>query len=175
MAKRSVVWSACAVALLAGCGKHLDTQSVKDWLNVQMIQNFDEAPIVKTCPDRIPQKQDTTFECKVDFGFGVEGTVHFRETDDNGSAIITDVTGLVSGKLVQDSLVESVGKQLGTTVTARCFGGPRVAKIGDTFACTVTSKGVDQTVNVTLTDDHGGFSYAPVETAPAANTGSAAQ
>ncbi|HEY4179253.1 MAG TPA: DUF4333 domain-containing protein [Kofleriaceae bacterium] len=174
MAKRSMLWGACAATFLVGCSfsascgtRHIDTEKAQTFISDALAKEIGVAPTGVSCPDSIPVKKGTTFRCTAGFAGGISATVTLTQSDDSGYVVITQADGVAGAKPIEAALIDGIKKQSGQAVTADCGAKVRAVHTGDTAECKVTTpSGEVVRTAVTFTDDHGGFDWKPVSAAP---------
>jgi hypothetical protein len=141
-----------AVVLAAGCGQNvLDANEVSGEIAAQ-IERLTGADVASvSCPTDVEAKAGATFTCTVNGADGTSLTIDVEQTSDEGALAFE------APILPTTETEEIIAKDIGSGATVDC---PELvlAKADATFSCELggTQSG---SVEVTLTDDAGGFEY----------------
>lgn len=152
---------AVAVALAASaCSKSLNTGNAESFIRTELAAQGETDVASVDCPDREAKSGDT-FTCTAHGRDGTTLAVTVTQTSDDGR--ITFRAPVLHIRSAQDEIARQVSARTGADdVTVDC---PDLvtAEAGGTFACAGAAGGRTFTVNATMTNASGAFTFQTAE------------
>ena len=147
---------ACALAATA-CSKSLNTDNAESFIRTELAKQGETEVASVDCPDREAKSGDT-FTCTAHAPDGTRMTVDVTQTSDDGR--ITFTAPVLHIRSAEDEMARQIAAQTGAdAVTVDC---PDLVTVeaGRAFACRGAAGGETFTVNATMTNSSGAFTFS---------------
>jgi translation initiation factor 1 (eIF-1/SUI1) len=153
-----------AVAVLAGCSESINTEDLETKLRTQLAPQGGAKPedISVDCPEDQEPKKGHKFSCTLTAPDGSKAPVDVTLTNDEGGfeAVVRREPKTMNTEDLETRLRTQLAPQGGVKpedISVDCPEGQKVEK-GNEFSCTLTAPdGSKARIDVTLTNDKGGF------------------
>ena len=153
-----------AVAVLAGCTETINAEDLETKLRTQLAPQNNAKPedISIDCPDDQKVEKGRKFKCTLTAPDGTKAPVNVTLTNDEGGfeAIVASPPRTMDTDDLETKLRTQLAPQGGVKpedITVDCPEGQEIKK-GNEFSCTLTAPdGTTARIDVTLTNDRGGF------------------
>ena len=152
-----------AVAVLAGCTKHLDVDAVAPAITQGVSDQVGLTLASVTCPSEPrPLAANDTFNCTGAVDGGGSLTIAVTQTDDTGHITwkVARTDGLLDLTKVEGSIIAGLKSQAHVDAKVTCGGKWKAAAKGEAFDCQATAPdGTPIPIGVTVIDDNGNVSW----------------
>lgn len=147
--------TALVLLFLSACGQSLDTETIAQTIQDDVIKHGGVSLKSVTCPRNIKPEVDGTFECIGAIDTGYTFTIPVKQKDAQGTVTwdVPNTKGLLNVAKFETTIQEAVQGEIGSRPIIRCGDGFKPVKPGQVFECKVMvkEKPVAQTTKDTKT------------------------
>jgi hypothetical protein len=136
------ILTALAGFILSGCGRSLNTETIAQTIQDDVIKQGGVSLKSVTCPRNVKLEAESTFECIGTIDTGYTFTIPVKQKDAQGTVTwdVPNTKGLLNVAKFETLIQEAVQGEIGSRPIINCGDGFKPIKPGQVFECKITVK-----------------------------------